>query len=354
VSVLLVSLLLQAQAPSLAGIERDLARAEKSELREPGSERFFFLDQDRLGQFRGQIEAYLRAKPDDPTALVLLGRVGRFVLRQSRSAACSPEHGCLLDSTFDDGPFQAALDRALILRADDPEAHFWKARLLDDGRPVLRNGEFAVDVDTEQVVAHAQRASTLDPTKRRYREFLAVTLSDLGRYADARAVIRNVDGGKHLLNLVFQDLDAVPVPEGAVPWPDGSAPLAAVGMDEWPPQFARQAGRSYASLMSLDEVEAFYRRRWPKFRFFRSESDSGRIGGITYLRPDRSGKLQPAPDSSFMAMLDSARSYDGILIGAGPSGPRFESRNEHYPPAMAGKPEFLEIIIVTGRRGPRH
>ena len=339
----------------MQAVEREMARAERAELREPGSDRFF-PDSAALARARSQIEAHLQAKPDDAAALVLLGRVGRFVLRRSRSAECSPEHGCVLDSTFDDGPFQAALDRALILRADDPEAHFWKARLLDDGRPVLRDGEFAVDIDTEQVLVHARRAVVLDSRNVRYREFLAVSLADMGRYVEAVDAIRPVSD-KHPLYLIFQDFAAVPIPEGAVPWPHHAA-FAAVGMDDNPPRFAAQTGRSWAVALSIDQLEAFYRRRWPEFRLFavtsaeEQEGDST-TGWFQNFRADRNGKLQPARDSGFIARLERGNDFDDLLMAVRQFRRHDEGAPERYPAAMGGKEAFLEVILVTGRKGPR-
>ncbi len=279
----------------MQAVEREVARAERAELREPGSDRFF-PDSAALARARSQVEAHLQAKPDDAAALVLLGRVGRFVLHRSRSAACSPEHGCVLD-------------------------------------------------------VHARRAVVLDSRNVRYREFLAVRLSTLGRYEEAAEAIRPIQGGKHILSLIFQDFAAVPVPDGAVPWPDGHAAFAAVGLDENAPRFAAQTGRSWVTLLSIDQVEAFYRRRWRAFRFFRVEGDSGQEGGMQYLRPDRGGKLQPASDSGFMAQLENARQFVGVLLAVGQSGPRFDRAGERYPAAVAEKDVFLEIMIITGRKG---
>jgi len=354
VTFLLLSLLLQAQTGTLASIERQVARAERSELGEPGSERFFRIGHDRLLQYRGQIESYLQAKPDDPAALVLLGRVERFILGRSRNVSCGPDHGCAVDSTYDDSSANAAFDRAISLQEGDAAAHFWKARLLADGRPVMRDGEFAFDIDTGAALTHAQRAVALDARNVRYREFLAVTLSNMGRYQEAAEAIRPVQGGKHLLSLIFQDLAAVPIPEGAVPWPGGHAAFAAVGLDENPPRFVAQTGRSWVTDLSLEQLEAFYRRRWPAFRFFRVQGDTGQRGGMQYLRPDRNGKLQPARDSAFIDQLESASAFAGVLLAVGQSGPRFDQPGLQYPAAVAGKDVFLEIIIVTGRRGSRN
>ncbi|HJS42839.1 MAG TPA: hypothetical protein VJ755_05165 [Gemmatimonadales bacterium] len=348
-TVFLLILVLQTPG-ALRSVEEQLARAERAELREPGSDRFFTLDSASLARARSQIEAYLQTSPDDAAAWVLLARVGRFVLQPTRSAQCSPEHGCVLDSTFNDAPFRAALDSALKLRPDDPAAHFWKARLLGDGRPVLHNGEFGVDVDTAQMLVHARRAVALDSRSVRYREFLAVTLSEMGSYEEAAEAIRPVDGGKHILSLIFQDLAAVPVPERAVAWPKGHAVLAAVGLHE-SPRFAGQAGRRWVTEQSIDQVEAFYRRRWPSFRFFRSVAENGQHGGMQYLRPDRQGKLQPAADSAFMTELANESQFIGLLLAVGQSGPRFDRPGARYPAAVAGKDVFSEIIIVTGRKG---
>jgi len=339
---------------SLRGVEQQLARAERAELRETGSERFVYWDSATLARERGQIEAYLKTKPDDPAALVLLGRVGRFLLQPARSAQCSPEHGCVLDSTFDATPFHAALDKALSIRGDDPEAHFWKARLIADGQPAIRDGEFVVEYDTSQMLVHARRAVALDSRNVRYREFLAVKLTDMGRYAEAIEVIRAAAGGKHPLHLILQDFERLPVPEGAISWPGGHAGFAAVGMDENPPRFAGQAGRSWIVTLSVDQLEAFYRRRWPRFSFFSTvDSVDGRKSWFQYFRDDRSGKLQPAQDSGFMAQLENADSYDGLIMGVGEAGPGVDRLGERYPAGVLGKDRFLEIVIVTGRRGPR-
>jgi len=353
VTFFLLFVALQGQGP-LRGVEQQLARAERAELRETGSDRFADLDSATLARARAQIDSYLKTKPDDPAALVLLGRIGRFLLRPARSAQCSPEHGCVLDSTFDAAPFHAALDKALSIRADDPEAHFWKARLIADGQPAIRDGEFVVEYDTSEMLVHARRAVALDSHNVRYREFVAVQLTDMGRYAEAIEVIRGVGGGKHPLHLILQDFEGLPVPEGAIAWPGGHAGFAAVGMDENPPRFAGQAGRSWIVTLSIDQLEAFYRRRWPRFRFFYMvDSANGRKGWFQYFRADRSGKLQPAQDSGFMALLENADSYDGLVMGIGEAGPSVDRLGERYPAGVLGKDRFLEIIIVTGRRGPR-
>jgi hypothetical protein len=353
VTFFLLILALQGQG-SLRAVEQQIALAERVELREPGSPRFPTLDPERLTRARRQVEAFLQTTPDDPAALVLFARVGRFILHESRGASCSPAHGCALDSTYDDAPFHAALDRALRMRPTDAAAHFWKARLLDDGRPVLHGSEFAVDVDTVQMLAHAQRAVALEPGTLRYREFLAVKLTDVGRYREAEDVIEKA-GRKHPLYLTLRDFADIPIPENAAPWPR-HAIFAAMGMDESPPRFAAQTGRSWAVALSIDQLEAFYRRRWPGFRLFvvKSAADEEEgdppEGWFQNLRADRNGKLQPAPDSTFIARLERANDFDGLLMAVRQVRRHDEGAPERYPAAMAGKEAFLEVVIVTGRK----
>ena len=351
-TVLLLTIALQ--TPSLQAIAKDVATAERTELREPGGDMEFFhlvfLDSARLAAAQSDVEAYLRAKADDPQALVLLGRIGRFQLRSKRWASCQGTEPCVLDSTYDDAPFHSALDRALALRSDDAAAHFWKARLLDDGRPVLRDNVFDVEVDTAQVLMHARRAVALDPRSVRYREFLAVTLANLARYGEAADAIKPVDGGKHILTLMFQDLDAVPVVDGAEPWPRNGA-FAAVGLDENPPRFADLAGRSWVTTLSADQIEAFYRRHWPSFRFFQI-GDSGQHAGLPYLTRGRDGILQPTADSSVFARLENASEFSGLLLAVSRVEPEHHPWHR-YPAAMAGKDSVLAIVLVTGRRAKR-
>jgi hypothetical protein len=236
-----------------------------------------------------------------------------------------------------------------------PEAHFWKARLLDDGRPVLRYGEYAVDVDTEQVLVHARRAVVLDSRNVRYREFLAVSLADLGRYVESVDAIRPVCD-KHPLYLIFQDFAAVPIPEGAVPWPHHAA-FAAVGMDENPPRFAAQTGRSWAVALSIDQLEAFYRRRWPEFRLFTVTSAEEQEGDSTTGWFQNLASIETANfaarDSGFIARLERANDFDGVLMAVRQFRRHDEGAPERYPAAMGGKVAFLEVILVTGRKGPR-
>lgn len=342
---------LQGQTPSLQAIAKDVAAAERTELREPGGDLQFlhlvFLDSARLAAARSEIEAYLRAKPDDPEALVLLARIGRFQLK--RWAECPAMQPCELGA-YNDAPFHAALDRALAIRDGDAGAHYWKARLLEDGRPVLRDGDFDVEVDTAQVLVHARRAVSLEPRAVRYREFLAVTLANLGRYTEAADAIRPVDGGKHILSLMFQDLDAVPVVTDAVSLPRQGA-FAAVGLDENPPRFAELAGRSWVTPMSLKQVEAFYRSHWPSFRFFQFDRDGGRQG-LQYLTRLRDGALRPAADSSVFERLETAPEFPGLALGVSRVAPQLEP-SRRYPAAMAGNDSVTQIILVTGRRAKR-
>jgi hypothetical protein len=343
---------LSAQGTSIRPLEQELARLESAQLREGNVRLYIPPDEDWLAGARRQVEAHLKANPDDPSALVLFARVGRFVLDRSRGAHCTPAHGCIVDSSFNDSAYHAALDRALQLRPDHAATHFWKALLVEDGRPVIRDGEFEVDVDTAQLLEHAGHAVKLEPRNVRYREFLATRLTDMGRYDQAVTVIREVDRGKHPLHLILQDFAALPLPPGAVLWP-GRALFMAVGLTERPPRYAAQTGRAWALAMTKEQLEAFYRRSWPGFRFF--ERGLGEGGAepkvwVQHFRGDR-GKLQPARDSAAVVLPEGHDGFEGMLMVVRRAGPSVDMQGDEYPEGFAGRSEFLEIIVLNGRTG---
>jgi hypothetical protein len=336
---------------TLRDAERDIARSERAELREDGTRDYGPPDREWLVRARALAETQLRANPDDVNGLVLLGRIGRFVLSASRAALCGPETGCVLDTAFDDRPFHAALDRALALRPDAAAAHFWKARLIADGRPVIRDRAFHLDVDTAALLAHAARAIALEPGNVRYRVFLAETHAEAGRYAEAAAVVRPIDRGRHPLYVILQDFAAFPVPEGAVAWP-GHALYAAVGLDENPPRFAAHTGRSWAVPMDREAVAAFYRRVWPELRFFEFARENAAPLWLQQFRSDATGKLQPTRDSTRLVFPEGREQFRGLMVLVRPAGRGVDPQGSDYPAAVAGVDVFTEIIILNGRHSP--
>lgn len=338
---------------ALRDLERQLDGYERAELREDTTRLFIGPDREWLAKARGLVDARLRQSRDDVAALLLLGRIGRFALVRSRSAVCTAATGCVVDSTFDDAPYHAAIDRVLQLRPDAAAAHYWKARLVADGRPVIRNDEFAVDVDTAAMFMQAEWAVALDPRNLRYREFLAVSLADVGRYGEASDVIRPLERNKHPLHLILQDFEALRVPPGAVPWPQ-RALFFAVGLDESPPRFAAQTGRSWAVTLSRQEVEAFYQRVWPEFRLFEfGWPDSAPKVWMQHFRPARGGRLQPARDDGDIARPQKMERFEGLVMLVRRVRPADEEPDARVPPAVAALAEFTEIIVINGRKGPR-
>jgi hypothetical protein len=342
------------QAPQLPralhGIDQTFAGFEAAELREGPRRPFIPPDSEEIARARKAIDAQLRKTPDDPATFILAARVGRFALMPLRSASCRAE--CVLAPGYDDAPVHAAIDRALALQPNEAAAHFWKASLLADGRPVIRDAEFAVDVDSAAVLEHAVRAVALDPGNARYREFLAERYAGAGRYAEAAAAVQPLGGGQHPFYLLLRDFDALPVPDGAVAWTARRG--AFMGMVEAPPRYTEHKSRSWAVALALDDVLAFYRRLWPDLRFF--QLDVSRGDGKAWLQwfaPDSAGRLQPARDSSFVD--DQAwwsSDHQGLLVMVRRAGPAVDQRPVAVPRVLAGRDVFVEIVITSGRHLP--
>jgi hypothetical protein len=334
---------------ALRPLDQEIARYESAELREPGAPRWIPPSNDDLTQARARVEAYLRHAPDDAAALLLQARIGRFILIQSLGAICAPDAPCALNSGYDPTPFVAALDHALALHPEWAAAHYWNARFLADGRPVIRDGEFALDVDTAAVLAHAERAVALDPAGVRPRELLATTLADLGRYAAAAAALEPLEGGRHPLRVLLEEFDALPLPPGTVPWP-GRAPNAA-GMDESPPRFTEYRSRALVTRLTPEEVAAFYRGRWPDVRFFRlAVAIRDSTVWLQFFSPDSAGVWQPARDSTFVD--DPAwweRERAGLLVTLRHAGAGLDAAGTRFPAGFGAGGRFTEITIMSGR-----
>jgi hypothetical protein len=87
----------------------------------------------------------------------------------------------------------------------------------------------------------------------------------------AMAAVRDLDAGRHLLSRLLADLKAVPLPAGAIPWLQDNIMFVQLGMAGSSYPLARI--RTYLIPQSAAQIEAFYRRAWPDFRWFREDKD---------------------------------------------------------------------------------
>lgn len=90
----------------------------------------------------------------------------------------------------------------------------------------------------------------------------------------------------------------IPLPPSAVAWEEYALSMAAMaGHDAVP--FDSLPMRVYAVPLSLDDVLAFYRERWPEFRLFPAEEEGAQGTPDAYMQFFRGqeGELQPAHSS---------------------------------------------------------
>lgn len=90
----------------------------------------------------------------------------------------------------------------------------------------------------------------------------------------ALAAIRAVDAGRHPIALLLADLAALPLPAEAVYLPDDSRNFAELILQRGRiTSYPDIRVRTYFIPQTVTEIEAFYRARWPDFRFIQMEDD---------------------------------------------------------------------------------
>jgi hypothetical protein len=373
----LASVVAAAQAPSLPralrGVEREIARFE-CETAGVDVIRLMAKGRGREGDSTGvlvrarqRVEAHLRDHDDDAAAWVLLARIGRIAGGCGSWSATMTDTGpAWTDPPLDPAPLHAALDRALALRPDYAEAHYWKALIHHAGRPAVRDGDLEPEIDYAQTLHHAARAVELDAHNDRYRAFWGGVLVETGRATEALSALRPIAGGAHPLYLVLRDFAALPLPAGAVIWPDSVHNPKHPASPEWAARLllgasfmASEIGgqaerrlsrtvapgrmRGWVVPVSKDSLEAFYRRTWPAFRLFRAATDSTMSLWTQELRFDRAGRPQPADrDAGFLT--GNGPTPEGLFLLVG-EGARIEQ-----PPAVADMPVQALIVVVNFRR----
>lgn len=219
-----------------------------------------------------EVDRYIESHPDDVAALIMVARLARLrralgpvIFRPAQEEGWpQPEFG----------PAHAALARALQLAPDNAEAHYWQARLYGLSSPTTVEGKLQYRAeDLDLAIEHARRAAALAPANRKYHEAVALYLLQGWNFEAALGAIQDVDDGRHPIALLLADLAALPLPAEAVYLPTDSHNYA---------EFILQRGRItdhpnvrarvYAVPLKATEVEAFYRRHWPEFRFIDGEN----------------------------------------------------------------------------------
>ena len=341
---------------ALAQFESLLQRLEAAEASAPAGRA---PAADLMGQItraRTEVEAHLKAHPNDASALVLSARLDRleFDLKPTVLIPGQP-HAAANDPP---GSIQEKLERALALEPELAEAHYWKARMHGRKRALLRDGRIHQDfVDLELALRHAARAVALVPNSGPYRRALALCLVEAQRPLDAIAAIRPVDDGRDPIHLLLRDLESLPVPKGALLSTADSESFAQQQMargrfNDYP----QLRVRFYVVPLPALGIESAFAERWAGVKFEATapprKVESGEIRFLQqYLSEQREGHIAAAapapgpgqPDSGILLSLIEMRNLPARMRERTPAGLDLAQRVGEV---------FCYLVIVNYRRVP--
>ncbi len=301
-----------------------------------------------LDSAQAEVAAYRADHPDDLGGLILTARLGRIV-ELLRPAMIGGEHGQpLVPDTVDHmAPLHAALDRAVALEPHLGEAYYWKAKVAGTVRPSMVGEDMVLRADWPRAVEYATKAVELSPDRADYRILLATSLVQVGRFDQAREVLREVDQGSNLLFRILEDFARVPVPDSAHVWLAGSE--VASDMFAGAPADLRAYGPARVRALVVPgtarSVEAFYQGRWPQFRLFSNAGDPGVLG--QFLEP-AGGTLAPARSAKALEGQEPPRQGIMMIVTERDSLPA--SERSRYPEALDPHAPVCEVLLINFRR----
>lgn len=290
-------------------------------------------DVERAGAALG---AYLETNTEDVEALILFARLGMISNLETPTVFTRGDD--VPDAEAPYAPLHAALDRALEIEPDNPEAMYWKARLFGVRVPDLSSGRMAYRfLSLPGAIELAERALALAPHNVLYREALATFLVSDGREADAREVLHNVMGGQHPMYLLLTDLQRIPVPANAIFSPEDSESFAQMQgiVDN-----ASLRLRMYVVPGSADDLERFFAQHWEGFQFVVQSVDGGE--GYAQHLIEQNGALVPARPGS---EIDEAPAEGILMFVMELDDVPTETPAGHALPSDLGAPYCFLIIV---------
>ena len=243
------------------------------------------------------------------------------------------------------------LDRAIELRPNNANAHYWKARLYGFHVPVIDNqgNSKKQSIDLERAIHFAEQAVLLDKPNQRYREALAVYHFTAGNRKAALEVMDTKEMTFNPVNVLLKDLDGFPVPEGTVYANEDSEIYSAMNLEQKTIfNFPYLRSQVFVVPMTADQLEKFYQKRWPEFRFFRHVEGQlfaqYLIFGNEGLRPARNmGEARAWAQSKLGGIALSVKNVDNPSAAE-----REKTPGGHRLPASLGE-KFTYVFYLNDR-----
>ncbi len=292
-----------------------------------------------IDQAKQALDARLELRQDDIEALILSVRLSIFeevaipsVLSKGNPP---PESKSLFSSQH------SSLDRVLKLQPDNAEVNYWKARLYGIQPPTIGEGGRLLKrpIDLDKAIYFARKAVQLDPKNVGYREALALYLVD-GQYRkEALEVMSATVTEDNPVNILLNDLDAFPLPEGTTFLKEDSQSFGVMQMlRRRITNLPQLRVRVFIVPMGSSAIEAFYRRQWPKFKLL-SQDSAGPFA--QYLKFEVSG-VSPAASMSELAKW--VGKTDGILLTMSEVRNATEAQREESPAGHRLPPALGEVF----------
>lgn len=264
------------------------------------------------------LDEYIEKNPDDVRALILFAQLGRMA---EMSLPIPLIGGEMPANENGFAALHSALDHALTLEPNNPEAHYWQARLYGIRRPSINEEGVLVRShrDLNRAVFHANRAVESAPNKREYAEALAIYLAHAQRYDDALDVLSEMNAGTNLIYRILLDMQTIPLPELARYLPLDSASFAELQMNRGRYEnYPDLRVRMYAAPVSMTVFEQAFQQQWPDFHLYeveRFESDEG-VEMVMFAQVLRwiEGRLQPATTRELSRSLRRERDLEGSTV----------------------------------------
>lgn len=249
------------------------------------------IDTDEVEEAVRGLQRHLDTHPDDVEAAILLARL----------SLTASAHITFVDQALF-GAAHAALDRLLALDPSNAELHYWKARLYGLQLPLVEGGAFQMRfADLEKALDSSRAALSLQPENLLYREALALYLVADDKRIEARDLMQQLPGEPHPIFLLLSDLEAMPVPEEAIP-AKAEAGVVVQMMSGHLGDYPQLRVVSYYVPWTASTLEAFFADQIEGFSLFLQQSeelDEGtELRGYVQHLTDSVGGLRPAASPS--------------------------------------------------------
>lgn len=299
------------------------------------------------------LAAHRESHPDDAQAWLLGARLGRLIdlsdVRMRLVSAAEQRERL--------GELQGLLDRALALEKTNAEAHFWKARLFVD---LADPGVLPEREDLDAAIREAGEAVRLAPEVLAYREALAMYFVINQQDAAVVELMQAAPGGRHPYHLLLRQLGEIPVPPGAVAVQSSARNFAATEeMKGRITDYPAFRVRAYVVPLSANEIEAFYRSKWPSFRFSKQNSERVDGGGrmqihMTSLRWS-SGGLEPLSAREARSIAANSPEIEHMVAVVLAEMRNLPESSLEYTPGIenfdrASRKLFSQLVLVNYRK----